>query len=803
MTDLSTTHTLGALSAYSHTDRSLLLECGIPQVAVTVLTPRMVRVRLAAEGQFAPRRSWAVARADEEFGVTPFDVQQGDQTISLHTAALTVQIQRDPCRIAFSDTNGQVFCADAEGPQWGTIPHVDFAVYELGPDSVACSKQIQPGEHFLGFGERTGQLSKLGARLINWTVDPPWGHGPGTDPLYMAIPVCLVIRPGLTYGLFFNNTWHSRFDIGRDRPGTWMFEAAGGELDYYVFYGPTPAAVLQQIGMLLGTMPLPPRWALGYHQSRWSYETDVQVRELADTFRTHDIPCDVIHFDIDYMRGYRVFTWDPDRFPNPPQLLADLRENHFRTVAIIDPGVKTDPDYHVYQQGLEQDMFVRKADGQVFHGYVWPDDTVFADFTRPAVREWWANMQQLLVDQGISGIWNDMNEPTVFERPFSEGFSLPGTIDFDASQGEAHEQTVHAEVHNLFGYLMSQAAYEGLRRGMRGKRPFVLTRSAYAGIQRWSAGWMGDNVSWWEHLEMSMPQLINMGLSGVPFVGVDIGGFFGNASGELFARWMQLGALLPFCRGHTALHTERHEPWVFGPQVEDICRDYLKLRYRLLPYIYTLFWEAAQSGAPILRPLLYHFPNDPYTYQLHDQVMLGPALLAAPIYLPGRDHRAVYLPEGDWYDWWTDALITGPTHLLAYAPLERMPMYVPAGTILPSGPDMGSTEERPLDPLTLDIFPGDGAFTLYEDDGQTFGYEDGQFCTTAYQVQRIDNQLILTIGQRTGAYIPDPRQVVLRLHALDAHAAEGNAGAAYDAERRILTLTFADDGSARTLHFSM
>lgn len=803
LTDVAN-HLLGAIQAYTRDDRSLILDCGGPRVAITVLTPHIVRVRLAKEGTFAPRRSWAVVPADEEFANTPFDVAESEHAITVQTGALTVHIERDPYRIAFVDPDGRIFCADERGMLWGHILHQDGLALPLGPDGVACVKHIAEDEHFFGFGERAGQqLSKRSQRMTNWTVDPPIGHGPGTDPLYIAIPYFLALRPGLAYGLFFNNTWHSRFDMGRERSGTWMMEAAGGELDYYVLFGPTPADVTERLAELLGTMPLPPRWSLGYHQSRWGYMNEAMIRELMAEFRRRDIPCDVIHFDIDYMDGYRVFTWHPERFPDPVKLLADLRQAGFRAVAIIDPGVKADANYAVYQQGLERDMFIRRADGEYFHGYVWPDDVVFPDFLRAEVRQWWGDLQKTLVEQGVSGIWNDMNEPTSFARPFSEGFSPPGTIDLDAVQGPEDERTIHAEVHNLYGSSMARASYEGLRRHLGGERPFVLTRSAFAGIQRWSACWMGDNLSWWENLEMAMPQLLNMSLSGVPFVGVDIGGFFGNATGEMFARWMQFGSLFPFCRGHSATGTERHEPWVFGPQVEAICRDYLKLRYRLLPYLYTLFWEAAQRGTPIMRPLFYHFPQDPHTYQLHDQFLLGPSLMAAPIYQPGREYRVVYLPAGAWYDWWTDEVHVGPAHLMAHAPLERMPLYVRAGAIIPSGPDLSYTAERPTDPLVLDVYPGDGAFTLYEDDGLTFAYEQGQFCTTSYQARHAAEQLTLTIGQRQGAYVPPSRQVVLRVHAVDDRVVQEHPGAAYDAERRIVTLVFDDDGSARTLQFQV
>jgi alpha-glucosidase len=783
----------GAVRSYRREGHTLILDCGGPLVAITVLTEQIIRVRLAPEGSFAPRRSWAVARPDEEFPGATAAVQTDGDTLLLRTGALTVRVALDTCRIAFADESGQPFCADEDGLRWGRD--------DAGQQGVACAKRIAAGEHFYGFGERSGLLDGLGQQAINWATDQ-YRYTPGTDPLYIAIPTFLALRPGLAYGVFFNNTWHSRFDMGASRPGVWQMEAAGGELDYYLVYGPAPEQVVAGFGQILGTTPLPPRWALGYHQSRWGYKTEADARELADEFRRRNLPCDAIHLDIDYMDGYRDFTWHPARFPNPRALTADLRRDGFRIVAIVDSGVKIDPEYEVYVDGMERDTFLRRADGEVFHGYVWPDDSVFADYTRPEVRAWWGERQRVLTDAGVSGIWNDMNEPTVFERPFSQGGGAPRTIDLDAPQGGPGERTTHAEVHNLYGSGMAQASYEGLR-GAGAERPFVLTRSGYAGIQRWSACWMGDNTSRWEHLEMAMPQLLNMGLSGVPFVGTDIGGFYGNASGELFARWMQLGALMPFCRGHSSAETERHEPWVFGPEVEAICRTYLGLRYRLLPYLYTLFWETARSGAPVLRPLLYHFPDDPATYQVHDQVLLGPWLMAAPVYRPGREHRHVYLPAGTWYDWWSEEPIAGPAHLLAEAPLERMPLYARAGAIIPRGPELRYADERPLDPLTLDLFPGDGAFTLYEDDGHSFAYEQGRYCTTGYRLHAEAQCLRFAIDERAGDYAPPARRLVLRVHAMGQRAAEQHPGADYDPARRILTLVLDDDGRARRFEFAL
>jgi alpha-glucosidase len=457
----------------------------------------------------------------------------------------------------------------------------------------------------------------------------------------------------------------------------------------------------------------------------------------------------------------------------------------------------------VYREGLEKDYFIRNLQGDVTHGYVWPDDSVFSDFTRPEVREWWGNLGKKLVDDGASGIWNDMNEPVTFSKPFSEGGSGTGTLPLDAQQGSSVERTTHAEAHNLYGSLMARSSYEGLRRHLKGERPFVLTRSAFAGVQRWSAVWMGDNSSWWEHLEMSIPQLMNMGLSGVAFVGADIGGFTENATPELFARWVEVGSLYPFCRGHSSAGTRWQEPWTFGSQVENIARMYLDLRYRLLPYLYTLLWQASETGSPAFRPLLYEFPDDPATYHLGDQFMLGSSLMAAPILRPGRMAREVYLPQGEWIDWWSGERFKGPATILAHAPLEIMPLYVRAGSILPFGPEIEYTGQKALDPLTLEIFPGQGEFTLYEDDGQSFDYQRGVFCTTRFMMQQEGAKLTLSALPRQGAYHPAERTLEVHLHASAAARCEGHPEAHWKTRDRVLGLSLPDRGEGFCLTFTL
>lgn len=718
---------------------------------LSILSQNLIRVRFSPSGTFLPRRSWAVTQPDEFWSAIPYQFEDELDYVEVNTGKIRIHIEKETGKITCFDSADRPFAQDIEqGIGWrkGTI---------------ACWKQIEANEHFYGFGERAGLLDKLGQRLTNWTTDS-LDYNALTDEMYQAIPFFMALRPQVGYGIFFNTTFWSRFDIGVDQPGVWRMEAHSNELDYYIIYGPEPAAILETYTALTGRMPLPPQWAIGYHQCRWSYRSEAEVRQLAAEFRQRRIPCDVIHLDIDYMNGFRVFTWNGERFPNPTQLLGDLKQEGFKVVTIVDPGVKFEPDtdYAVLETGLQNNYFVRHPDGQVFHGYVWPDRAVFPDFMRAEVRQWWGECQQALTDAGVVGIWNDMNEPALNDRPFGDpGVKIP--LPLDAPQGAPEEQTTHTETHNLYGMMMARAAAEGLERLRVNQRSFVLTRSGYAGIQRWSSVWTGDNHSRWEYLEMSLPMLCNLGLSGVAFVGADIGGFAGNATAELFARWMQVGMLYPLMRAHSIINSMQHEPWVFGEQVEQICREYIELRYQLLPYLYTLFWEAATTGAPILRPLLYHFPNDPQITQLYDQVMLGPSLMAAPVLRPGVEYRSVYLPEGTWFDWWTGERLAGGTHILAPAPLERMPLYVKAGAVIPLAPVMQHVKEIPMEQLRLKVWPGIGEWMLYEDDGESFEYETGAWATTTYRVRAENGKTIVEMDDRVGDWQPHPRTILVEV----------------------------------------
>jgi alpha-glucosidase len=415
-------------------------------VRISILAPHLIRVRLSPTGSFLQRRSWAATKSDTDWQTSHYTLQDTLTYSEIVTEQVEIQIAKETGKITFFDRDDRPFAQDAElGVAWHQ-------------DTIACWKKILADEHFYGFGERTGLLDKIGQRLTNWTTDSLDYHAL-TDEMYQAIPFFMALRPQVGYGIFLNTTHWSCFDMGAEQPGVWRMEARSPELDYYMIYGITPAAILETYTELTGRMPLPPKWSLGYHQCRWSYRSETEVRQLATEFRQRQIPCDVIHLDIDYMNGFRVFTWNSKRFPDPRQLIHDLSQQGFKVVTILDPGVKYEPDtdYAVLNKGLEQNYFVRHADGRIFHGYVWPDRAVFPDFMRPEVRHWWGELHHTLTDAGVAGIWNDMNEPALNDRPFGDpGDKIP--FPLDAPQGDPPEQTTHAETHNLYGMMMARAA---------------------------------------------------------------------------------------------------------------------------------------------------------------------------------------------------------------------------------------------------------------------------------------------------------------------------------------------------------
>ncbi len=753
---------LGKAELKDHGDRSARLQAGSTTVEITALAPDLFRVGMFPENRTPRYGSEAIAKEDWEPLVA--DIQTANGTLTLSTGSATAHIALDPLRVSFTDASGREFCADDEELGMGVVkqPGADVFSAPLG-NPVRLYKRHEGGERYFGCGERTSGLDKTGSYQVFWNVDPPPGHTASFKNIYASVPLVLSITGGRAYGLFFDNTHRVEFDLAHERADLAYYGAEGGNVVYYVFCGPTPREVLDRYTELTGRTPMPALWTLGNQQCRYSYETADEVRAIARNFRERDIPCDTLYLDIDYMDGYRVFTWNEERFPEPEKLLAELREQGFNVVTIVDPGVKIDESYPVYVEGRARDLYCKTSEGDEYHNVVWPGMCAFPDFTNPETRAWWGENHRALLDVGVAGIWCDMNEPSLFV-PF--GSTLPNEV---VHPGGGDEPKLHGQIHNTYGSLMARAVREGLLRLRPDERPFVITRAGYAGLQRHALQWTGDNSSWWEHIWMSMPQLQNMGLSGVAWAGVDVGGFFDDCDGELLARFTEFGVFQPFCRNHSIKGSRNQEPWAFGEPYESVCRKMIQLRQRLLPYLYTLFEECHRTGAPILRPLLFEYPDDETTYTMDDEFLLGDALLVAPITRPGIEHRYVYLPHGTWSHYWTGENLEGPAHILAHAPLGEPAIYVRANTAIPLWPEMNYVGERPADPLTILIHPsnGTGESNLYEDAGNGFAYEHGEYARRSIVCEVLRGGIAVRLTEREGSFAPGRESVHLELRGVN------------------------------------
>lgn len=705
---------------------------------------------------------------------------------------LLLQRGRQPARQRYqfaSGTQGTLpyhsFCVERGDEDWPKTParpswrQRHLAAFAASQSELRLLLPLGQHVHLYGFGERTDALDKRGLAFPLWNIDPPTPYRAETATMYTSIPffLCLDSARGETQGVLIDQCGMLHADLGQSRPDQMMLTGEGDLLVIYLFAGPTAADVLHQYSELSGYMPLPPRWALGYHQSRWSYESQEEVRAIAATMRARQHPCDAIWLDIDHLDGFRNFTWNATTFPQPRELIADLRSQGLRLVTISDPGTKVDPSYPVYQQGLATDAFCHLPSGELFLGHVWPGLCAFPDFSRQQVRQWWGELYRAQSDLGVAGVWNDMNEPALTSLSPTESSPLPygRTMDDRVLHQAGGEDTYgpdgpplsHRQFHNAYGMQMARATYEGLRRLQPDGRPFVLTRSGSAGIQRYAAVWTGDNTSAWEYLPLAISSCLNLSMSGVPFIGVDIGGFWQDACGELLVRFAQLGALLPFCRNHSAKGTVHQEPWSFAEPYESAFRRAIELRYRALPYLYTLFAEAARSGAPLLRPLAYHFPRDEQACRVSDAFLIGDTLLSAPVCEPGVGGRQVYLPAGSWFHYWTDQIYQGPALYQIAAPVDQWPLFVRANRLLPLGPLMQSTDERPTDPLTIHCYlspQGEASTTLYEDDGTTRAYTAGAFARTLITCQAGPHGLQVTIKEEMTGYRPQRTDYDLVAH---------------------------------------
>jgi alpha-glucosidase len=794
-----------AASTPTATASGMEVRQGPATLRVVALTDDILRVTLAPGGAFPEDASWAVAH-----GVRAQRAQVTPTAHGFATRALRVELQDG--RLVVSDLAGKIVSADA-------------APVSLDGHAFTLKKRMPQSEHYFGLGDKTGGMDRRGKTFVDWNTDA-FGFTSSDDPIYKSIPFFIGVGgDGGSYGIFLDNTRRSWFDFGHRDDGVLAFGAPDGPIDYYLIHGPSTAEVVRRYTDLTGKAPLAPRWALGYQQSRYSYMTADETRQIAAKLRAEKVPTDVMWLDIDWQDRNRPFTTNAKTFPDMPGLVRDLGKQGIKLITITDLHTAAAPNqgYAPYDSGVKGDHFVKNADGSTYVAPVWPGDSVFPDFTQASTRDWYGTLFAEQVKWGIAGVWNDMNEPAIFGTPTK---TMPlSTRHRIASDDFAARTTDHAEIHNVYGMQNTRATYDGLRKLAPNERAFVMTRASYAGGQRYAVTWTGDNRATWDHLKLSIQQIINLGLSGFSYSAADVSGFAGGPSPELLTRWFEIGAFYPVFRDHSAKGTPRVEPWVDGPQHLAIRRRFVEERYKLMPYLYALAEQNARTGDPILRPVFYDYPaaiasscDESWTFTL------GRALLVSPP--PSPDSPQSYktcLPAGGWYDYWTglpaghaqeqkvgvfqsatDA--TGEKRsredVVDETPrLDHLPVYVRAGTILPRQAVVQSTAETPRGPLQLDVYPGpDCSGDIYLDDGHSMGYQKGEFLRQTVRCSVTADGVTLDFGKREGSFKPWWKQVAVTVHGWQGKGGvsvgAGTSAVASQVDAKASTLRFTLDDAA-------
>ncbi|MGZ4477492.1 MAG: glycoside hydrolase family 31 protein [Nocardioidaceae bacterium] len=754
------------VSSVAETPRGLLADVHHEQLRVDVVKADLVRVKISRGGVFDEEPTFAVC-TDPLALPAEFSVVHDPDRVRLVTSALVVSVWLDPFRLDVHRTDGTPVvetAADAQGRYWA---------YATLNDAFTLRRRCRHEDAFYGLGEKTGRHNRKGRDFTLWNTDVlsesetrefTAGLEPGDpradrtsvefDPFYVSIPFFYhqAHPAGTMAGSFVDNGYRGSYEFSA--PGEYRVSFAGGQYTEYIFAGPDMPAILTDYTWLTGRTAPPPIWALGYHQCRWFDYTQDAIEAIGRRHRDSDIPCDALWLDIEYMDGYRVFTWDTERFPDPSGMLRRLAEQGFRVMTIIDPGVKYEPGYWVFDQGLERDVFCKTEGGDTYIGQVWPGNTAFPDFVTEEARTWWGELNAAHVRSGLAGIWNDMNEPST------------GTIPAHPMRFGGGRYS-HERYRNQYALLMAMGTTAGLLDSMPDRRTFILSRAGFAGIQRYAANWMGDNLSRWDHLELGITMGSGFGISGQAFVGADIGGFQGDSQAELFLRWMQYGTLTPFCRNHSEIGNADQYAWAWGAVVEGLVREAIRLRYRLLPYLYTAFVRSSETGEPVQRPLVFDHQYDAVVRDLDDQYLFGTDLLVAPVTAPGATARQVYLPAGDWYDWHTGEPVGGSRFLVANTPMDRIPIFARGGAVVPmwvEAPPSTSGYQPETVELHLFVPRRDGTFSsqLAEDDGLTFAARDGAFFRTRFTVVRDGSTVTLTAAVE-GDGFPEFRRTAFHL----------------------------------------
>ncbi|MFZ4056608.1 MAG: glycoside hydrolase family 31 protein [Ferruginibacter sp.] len=733
---LSQISTLGKVVRYTKTQTGVLGNTDNGRFRVQVYNANTIRVTVTQAKQFSTFSYLLASTNAPTFA--DFRIQEANNRITISTAAITTVIEKQPYfKVSFLNSSGLELNEDVAGNGLGT----NF----IGQRSNLY-KKLQPGERFIGLGEVLGNLDKRGNGYTLNNTDT-YKYGDPRLPMYTNVPFYIGIHQQKVYGLFYHNTYKSFFNFGLSTPNFTSITADGGEVDYFFIHDTNISNILYHYTELTGRMPLPPKWSIGYHQSRCSYFPQAQVEWLANTFRQKQIPIDGIVLDADYLQEYEPFRINTNRFPSMAQMAAKLRALNIELTASVNPGIKIDSTYIGHTDGLKNDVFIKFADGSDYVADIAPSTNHFVDFTKPTARQWWKKHMNFLPQNGIHGYWNDMNEPAV------GGSYLPDNLIFDF---DGHKATA-LEAKNVYGMQMARSSFEAAQQNSASRRPFVLTRSGFAGVQRYAAVWTGDNTAKEEYLLGG--QLLNtqMGLSGIPFVGDDIGGYIGTTSKELFARWIQVGALEPYARNHKEAYANANDPWSYGEEAEAISKAYIGFRYQLMPYLYSLFNEAHETGMPISRSLAIYYPHDEKVYNnvYQYQSLLGNALMVVPV-MPSEKTKKYYLPKGNWFNIYTDEQQMGNTERTEETVLHQLPLFVKGGSIIPMQSAVQSTRDKASDTLYLHVYEGieKNQIVLYEDDGDGLQYTQQQFArrTIEYDPSKNLLQCLAQTGNFQSAY---------------------------------------------------
>jgi len=656
--------------------------------------------------------------------------------VFLRQAGLNVIVIKDPLQVVVMRDDGSVLSADLPGGM----------LWDAGSGLVIGAKFTAPDERFFGLGLAGGPLDRRGRLMLMRNSDQA-GYGEFGNPLYTSTPFFYGQRDGKTYGLFLDNPSTTQFDLGRQWTEVLSMASQGGTLNYYLIAGPTPAEVARGFGRLTGNTQLPPRWALGYHQSHFGYASAAEVLGLAQEFRARSIPADAFFLDLDYTDRLFTMSWNPSTFPDPAGFNAQMAALGLRRVPILEPLLTVyDPLWSSY---AASGYVATGFDGQPLITPIWMGEVSWIDFTKPAARADFKSRLKGFVgngNTGISGIWADLNEPAANDMAYARfDFNGQPRLDYAAR--------------NVYALLQLAALHEALAEAQSGLRPFILSRSGFAGVQRYAANWSGDTDSTFDSLRVQVQMAASMGLSGQNLFGADVGGFLGAPNAELFLRWLQFGAATPLLRNHSTNTSPLREPWRYGEPYTAVARATIEWRYRMMPYLYGLFVQAESDSQPVLAPTFFHFPDDPVTHQQDGEYLLGPSLLVAPVLAEGATTRSLYLPAGAaWYDYHTDQRHGGGQQIEVAAPLHQLPLLVRAGSILPMGPVRQHADQAVDEMLVLDIFPGANArFTLRDDDGATTAYRSGAYLDTLLSWTESPGAAQLDISKAGGNLTPISR----------------------------------------------